>query len=223
MRIAHHRIPPILLTGWILAWMLLHLPASAQPSPTESPKLVLKLNPLSILVSTFNIQAEKPLNERFSGQIGLQIGAPTLQIFAPNLAEPVDYLVLGLTPELRYYISFHKRAVPRGAYLGAYLRMQHVRKQYGILAYDPDYFQNRAVIVTAQINALSGGFLLGYQFLIKNRLALDIFVGPRYGSAASAITIECPGCDGDERTAARAGMEFDGLDLRGGIGIGYAF
>jgi hypothetical protein len=197
--------------------------AAAQEKLGESPDLVLKVNPLSFVVSTFNIQAEKPFNERFSGQLGFQFGSPKVSVYALNLLEPVKYQLIGLTPEMRYYVSFAKKHLPQGAYLGAYLRLQHVRKEYRILAYDPDTFQDRMVDVTVKINAFAGGFVLGYQFVVKRVFYVDVFMGPRYGAAASRLSVGCAGCDGDERNASRPGLDFDGMDLRAGIGIGYGF
>lgn len=208
--------------GLLTIGCLLCLRAPAQ-SPKSGPANVIKINPLSLIVATFNVQAERRISTRFSAQIGLQLGRPKLGVFAENLPEPIQYSLLGLTPELRYYLSFQKRAVPRGPYLATFLRLQSVRMRYGILAYDPDEFEDLPVSVIAHKKAIAGGFLLGYQFIVKEHLGIDLFVGPRYGHAASRYEINCPTCDGDERMAAKPGMRFDGLDLRAGVAVGYAF
>ena len=200
-----------------------HGVAKAQKPISESPGMVLKINPLSLFVSTFNVQMERRLGTRFSGQIGFAVGAPTVAVYSPNLPEPIDYKLIGLTPELRYFLAFQRRQVPHGPYLGTYLRLQHVKKSYGIVAYDPDIFQEVNAEVNVNINSLNVGFVVGYQFFIKKRLAIDLFVGPRYGFAKSVYTMQCAGCDGDESVAQKPGMRFDGLDLRAGVGVGYGF
>lgn len=213
-------LPRLALTLICLGWRLL---AHTQGTKPTGPATVLKINPLSLGVATINLQAEHRISQRFSGQLGFQAGRPKVGVFAESLPEPIQYTIIGLTPELRYYLSFQKRAVPRGPYIGTYLRAQSVRMYYGILAYDPDTFQDLNVDVSVRRLAIAGGFLLGYQFLIKQRFALDLFIGPRYGYAKSKYTTTCPTCDGNERMAAKPGMRFDGLDLRAGIAVGYAF
>lgn len=197
--------------------------AFGQSGVQQSPGTILKINPLSIFVTTLNVQLEQRLTTRFSGQLGIAFGGPTVSVYSPNLPEPIDYVLFGITPELRFYLSFQKREVPRGPYLGTYLRMQKVRKRYTVSAYDPDDFQEKQTVVTYQIGSAAGGFVLGYQFFIKKRIAIDIFLGPRYSFANSVFAIDCETCDGDERPALKPGMTFDGLDLRAGIGIGYGF
>lgn len=194
----------------------------AQNAPT-GPANIVKLNPLSLGVATLNVQYERRISTRFSGQIGFHMGRPKVGVYAEVLPEPIQYGLIGITPELRYYLSFQKRAVPRGPYLAAYLRFQAVKMNYGIMAYDPDDFQDLPVMVTAHKRAVAGGFLLGYQFIISEHLGIDLFIGPRYGHAASKYAVSCPTCDGDERMAAKPGMRFDGLDLRAGVAVGYAF
>lgn len=196
--------------------------APAQKAPS-GPANVIKINPLSLGVATLNLQFERRISTRFTGQIGFHIGRPKVGVYAEVLPEPIQYGLIGLTPELRYYLSFQKRAVPRGPYLATYLRFQSVKMTYDILAYDPDDFQDIPVMVTASKRAVAGGFLLGYQFIISEHLGIDIFIGPRYGHARSRYQLSCPTCDGDERMAARPGMRFDGLDLRAGVAVGYAF
>lgn len=195
----------------------------AQKPMLESPRTVLKLNPFSLLVATGNFQVEHRLGDRFSAQLGFVIGGPSVSVNAPNLPKPINYTLVGLTPELRYYIAFHKRQVPRGVYLGTYLRLQHVRKRYEVNAYDPDRFQNVTVQADIKINAFGGGFVVGYQFFFKERFGLDLFIGPKYGHALSKYALQCPTCDGDERAVSKPGMTFDGLDLRAGVGFGYGF
>jgi hypothetical protein len=194
-----------------------------QVEKKEAPATVLKLNPLSLLVATGNVQIERRLGDRFSGQFGINFGRPKLKVYAPNLLKPVQYTLFTLTPEIRYYISFQKRQVPRGPYLAAYLRFHRVGKQYEIIAYDPDQFQNVLVEAHVRTTAFGGGFLLGYQFFFKDHFGLDLFIGPKYGHANSNYEYECPNCDGDERTAEKPGISYSGLDIRAGVGIGYGF
>lgn len=184
---------------------------------------VIKINPLSLMIGAGNLQFEHKFSKRFSAQMGIMVGAPKLRVFAEKLAQPIGYKVMGITPEIRYYLSFAKRAPPSGVYIGAYLRLQHVSERYNTHVYNPDAFQNVDVAVTISRNVFAGGFLIGYQFLIKEQFALDLFIGPRYGSASSHYILDCAACNGDEKLNAKVGLRFDGMDLRAGIGVGYAF
>jgi hypothetical protein len=207
------------------AVLLVLLPgtAVAQKPLVESPGTIVKINPMSLFVKTCNLQIEQRLSTRFSAQLGIAFGGPTVNVYSPNLPKPIDYTLVGITPEFRYFLSFQRRQVPRGSYLGAYLRVQRVNKSYEVIAYDPDYFHEVPAEVDIRINSLGGGFVVGYQFFLKKRVAIDIFMGPRYSFAKTQYAIGCPSCDGDELTAQRPGMTFDGLDLRAGVGLGYGF
>lgn len=219
-----HSFPTSMTVAFLcLLCLSLGKPSLAQGQAAPPGKNVVKINPLSLVVSTFSIQAERRLGTRFSGLVGGQLGWPKLSIFAPNLIAPIAYRIAGITPELRYYFSFLKRPVPKGPYLGVFLRYQRIRKEYSVTAYDPDRFQDVTVEVLAGIHAVSGGFLLGYQFVVGQHLSLDLFIGPKYGQAYAHYQILCPGCNGNERMAAKPGLQFDGIDIRAGLGVGYAF
>jgi Protein of unknown function (DUF3575) len=194
---------------------------SAIPAPPTL--MVLKTNPLSFIVEGFNVQVERSFGARFSGQIGLMAASPSLTIHAESLPEPIHYTILGLTPEFRYYFTFLKRPAPRGPYLASYLRLQHVQQRYQILALDPDRGENIPVDAAVTRHVLAGGFLVGCQLLIKRRFSIDGFMGPRYGRSFSNYRYSCQGCNGDERPIAKPGLPFQGIELRAGICIGYAF
>jgi hypothetical protein len=214
-----------------IAYGILGLYFSGLPCPlfTQSaitgppPVTVLKTNPFSFIVECFNIQVERSIGSRFSGQVGLMAAGPSLTIHAESLPEPIHYTILGLTPEFRYYFTFLKHPAPRGPYLASYLRLQHVQQRYQILALDPDQGENILVDAAVNRNILAGGFLVGCQLLIKQHFSIDGFMGPRYGRSLSNYRYSCQGCDGDERPIAKPGLPFQGIELRAGICVGYGF
>lgn len=192
-------------------------------SQSATPLNVLKINPLSLAILTFNAKIERCFSERFSGQLGIYLGAPRLKYHADSLPRGIQYVMLGITPELRFHPNFNRRSNPKGLFVAAYCKYAYVKEQYPSFAYDPDSLGT--ITATAQLrrHVASLGFLLGYQFLFKNRFALDLFIGPQYSASKTARNVACTDCDGDEQLIGRPGLRFDGIEPRAGICIGYAF
>lgn len=182
-----------------------------------------KLNPLSVFVLTANFQIERQINERFSFQFGAFAGGTSLGVLATELPNGVRYRWWGLTPELRYFISFNRMEVPTGFYVAPFLRLQHANRQFPGEAFDPDTQTNLAGNAILRTNSFGGGFLLGYQFITKTNFVLDLFMGPKYSSANSKVNFECTGCNGNETLNNSPGLKFDGIEPRAGIGLGFAF
>lgn len=204
--------------------LLLCLSRTGWAQASDSPRLnVVKVNPLSIFASTFNARWEHGLGDRFSLLLGAHVGAPKLHFNADLTADGIRYFLLGVTPELRYYISFVKNKPPKGLYASTHLRLAYVRQRFMGLVYEPGNLAQFEAAVLTRRKVISFGFLVGYQFLIKGRLAIDAFIGPQYSSSVPAYEIQCPTCDGDERVLGSPGLRFDGVEPRGGLSVGYAF
>jgi hypothetical protein len=191
--------------------------------PASSTNNLLKINPLSLFISTFNVKLEHRLNTRFSGQLGLHIGSPRLLVGDEALPNGVQYFYAGITPELRYYVAFHRVAQPKGLFVGTYCRYSLVKERYRTMLADPDRDLPTEGIVFLRRHVASLGFLIGYQLLLKDRIGLEIYIGPQYSSAAAKQKLLCSGCDGDEHAIGRPKLKFDGIEPRAGIVIGYAF
>jgi hypothetical protein len=211
------------LGGWLLIGLMWALPTHGQLVTSELPRHVVKLNPLSLAILTLNAKLERRLNERFSGQVGVYVGAPRLKYKADSLPRGIQYFMLGITPELRFHVNFNHRPNPSGAFVAAYCKYTFVKERYASLAYEPD--DPGTIITPARIRRHVGslGFLIGYQFLFKERFALDLYIGPQYSASATLREATCRDCDGDEALIGRPGLRFDGVEPRAGIAVGYAF
>ena len=182
-----------------------------------------KINPLSLGVLTLNVQGERQLNDRFSAQMGAFLGGTSLSIYADELPEGIKYRWWGLTPELRYFISFNRMDVPKGFYVAPFLRFQRVREAFKGEAHDPDTKLILAGDVDLRRNSIGGGFMLGYQLITARNFVLDLYMGPKYSSANSKIEFSCSTCNGNEVLINQPGLHFDGIEIRAGLSLGFAF
>lgn len=183
----------------------------------------IKINPLSLFALTPNVQYERQLNDRFSGQIGVFGGGVNLRDEKSGIPGKIKYHWWGITPEVRYFISFTRMQVPRGLYVAPFMRYQRYNEQYVDQVFDPD----RGGMIWARVENSSGlfggGFLLGYQLIGKSGFVLDMYMGPKYGSGREKVTIDCTTCNGNEVPTGDRGLSFEGVKPRAGISLGYFF
>jgi Protein of unknown function (DUF3575) len=215
---SRHHFFTICLLGGCLISLMGKVFAQGEPRKT-----ILKVNPLSILVATANVKVERRLDQRFSAQIAAYIGAPRLAYNADSVAKQVRYFYVGIVPELRYHISFIRVPNPRGLYTSVFGRYAYVEQHYAADAFSPTSSMVVRGKVTLHRHVASIGFLIGYQFMIDDRVALDAYIGPQYSTSQTLSTFTCPTCVGDEQHIAKPGLRFDGIEPRIGLAVGYAF
>ena len=153
---------------------------------------VLKINILSPIVKTFNISYERAINETSSFQIGF--------FYTGYTDDVTTFKGFGITPEYRFYLS--DTPAPEGVYVAPFLRYQSFTIE------DEDYSDS------ADFSAFGGGLVIGKQWVFKEKITLDIFLGPAYYSGK--VSGESSGATYD--TGA-----FDGFGLRTGINFGFKF
>lgn len=181
---------------------------------------VLKLNPLSLGVATLNVQAEQRLNDRFSAQLGIYGGGSYIPLAASALSGQ-RLRHFGLTPELRFHTQFNKVDFPEGFFFAGYLRYRRIVQTYLGPVEDPDQ-QAQEALIKSRRNNIGWGALLGYSFLWGDHFVLDAFLGPQFSLGRRKVELRCSACTGNEY-AVPVGLDRAGLDLRAGIGVGYAF
>jgi hypothetical protein len=152
---------------------------------------VLKINILSPIVRTLNIQYERVLNESSAFQLGF---------FYTGYSDDVTtWRGFGITPEYRFYLS--DSPAPAGVFVAPFLRYQ---------AFDVEDDIGGA----AKFSAFGGGLIIGKQWLFKDKITLEVFIGPSYLVG--------------EVKEATSGVEFDsgafeGFGVRTGITFGFKF
>lgn len=172
---------------------------SSQQALAQRQHNVVKINPLSLAVSTFNASYERALSRTKSVQFGV--------LYTGVNYENVKYSGIVLTPEVRFYLT--RREGLNTWYLAPFARYQN-------LELSADFRDGSTTEAT--LNGFGVGAMGGYQWLLgrKDRFCIDVFFGPSYSFAELEIESglnEIP-------TVASA---FEGFGIRTGLGIGLAF
>jgi hypothetical protein len=154
---------------------------------------VVKINIFSPIVKTFNIQYERAINETSSFQLGL--------FYTGYSNDDTKFSGFGITPEYRFYLS--ETPAPQGVYVAPFVRYQSFKIE------EKDVTNSEA-----DFSAFGGGLILGKQWVFKEKVVLDIFIGPAYYSGK----ISGETSDGDFDTDV-----FDGFGIRTGICFGLNF
>lgn len=153
-----------------------------------------KINIFSPIFKTINVSYERVLKETSSFQLGFYYTGASLS--------SLKYSGFGITPEYRFYLS--ETAAPQGFYAAPFLRYQSVN-----LTVDGSSSE-------ANFSAVGGGLVVGKQWVFKQLVTLDLFIGPSYSSGKVDVK------SGSEDDFNISGA-FDGFGLRTGLTLGVAF
>jgi len=164
----------------------------------QDPGNIIKVNYLSLVVSTINVAYEKGLSEKTSGQF-------QFYYWMGGKVGDVQYGGFGVTPEFRFYPSGNAL---RGFFLGPFIRYQN----WSIEDTEPDPVSGLQAKGTYQ--SFGGGVVLGGQFVFGDVVSLDIWGGPAFNSGS--VTYE-DNADGN------ISVTGDGFTFRFGTTVGLAF
>jgi len=169
----------------IVFFWLFPLMAGAQDTIVPDYKNIVKVNSAALLVSNISLLYERKLNThwtllagtgyRWGGSVPKVLGLGDVIVSS----ETNGITGFSFTPEVRYYFNFCEcGGSPSGFYAGLYGRLT---KYYGSLTFNLwngiEYYD---ALVTSNLREFGGGLQLGYQFIFKQRWAVDImFAGPR--------------------------------------------
>jgi hypothetical protein len=160
---------------------------------TYAQQNVIKINILAPIVKTFNVQYERALNDQSSLQLGF--------FYTGYSTGDSKFSGFGITPEYRFYLS--ETAAPQGVYIAPFVRYQSFTIEDDVADAEADF------------TAFGGGVILGKQWIFKEKVALDIFLGPAYYSGNVDVK---SGNEDDLEVGA-----FDGFGLRAGVCFGFRF
>jgi hypothetical protein len=152
---------------------------------------VLKINIFSPIAKTFNIQYERKVSSSSSFQLGFYYSGFSIT--------ETDFSGIGITPEYRFYLS--DTEAPNGVFVAPFIRYQNFSVSNGT---------DKGTLTT-----LGGGLIIGKQWIFKEKVALDIFIGPKYSSRNVTVTSGTDTFD--------TGKGLDGFGVRAGVCFGLAF
>jgi Protein of unknown function (DUF3575) len=178
-------------------------------------KYIAKLDLLAPAARTFQLQLERTYNKSNSLCLGLLYSDQTEAI--TNAAFLYRFAA---TLENRYYLS--KMASPKGFYLSTFVRYQWMRTDDWVYNYLYDATGNYIYInqyVTRKLNTFGLGINLGYQAVFKDRIALDVYLGPVYNTGDKRVNLNNP----YEYRPNESFKPYVGYFVRAGLAIGYCF
>ncbi|HZH96998.1 MAG TPA: DUF3575 domain-containing protein [Flavisolibacter sp.] len=155
-----------------------------------------KVNILSPIVKSGSFFYERAVNESSSVQLGVG--------FTAYKADMVKISGLFITPEYRFYLSDQ---VMNGFYIGPFARYQNLKIE--------DSESDPRNPDKATLSTIGGGLLIGKQWMLKDIVTFDIFLGPSYNNGKLKVT------SGDDILEIPATL--NGFGLRTGITLGIAF
>jgi hypothetical protein len=162
--------------------------ASAQNS-------VFKINILSPIVRTLNVSFEQAINEKSSFQLGFYYTGVSVG--------DLEYRGFGITPEYRIYLGDNE--APDGFYVAPFVRYQAINMTLEDSNEEAD------------LNTFGGGVLIGRQWIFKERVSLDLFLGPSFSGG------EVKAKGGSDADAFDVSGGFSGFGVRAGVTLGIAF
>ncbi|RXF67267.1 DUF3575 domain-containing protein [Arcticibacter tournemirensis] len=167
-------------------------------------KNLLKINVPAIAVNNFSIQYERAVGKKISAGLSFRFmpksGLP-LKSQLENLIDDDDtwYQIqdmktsnFAFTPEVRFYFG---KSVFRGFYVAPFAKIAHYTADLPDFEYDVDMSSNgmgtitETIPLSARLNTVTGGVLLGAQWKLSKVLYLDWWIfGPQYGWSKGHLT-----------------------------------
>lgn len=163
-------------------------------SSVKAQENVIKINIFSPIVKTFNASFERKINATSSFQIG--------GFFTSYSPDNTSFSGFGVTPEYRFYLS--ETEAPAGVYIAPFIRYQSFKVENTL-----DGSNDKGTL-----SLFGGGVVVGKQWIFKEKISLDIFIGPQYSSGNVKVT---SGADSFDTNI------FDGFGIRTGLTLGFAF
>jgi hypothetical protein len=187
----------------ILAFLTFSTSVFAQ-SNTEK-KNIIKINLLSPIVRTASLFYERVVSQNSSVMLGFY--------YTGFKSGDTQLSGFGLTPAYRFYLS-NKYQAPAGFYVSPYLRYQHFSLTNTYYSGNPNYPTGTD---TGTFKAFGGGLELGYQWIFRDIITLNIFGGVGYATTATTSS-------SNGRVYFNSGG-FDGFDSSRllGVALGVAF
>lgn len=142
---------PYLVIGLLTLFISLGLTAQAQNN-------AIKINILSPIFKTLNLSYEHKVSSTGALQLGF--------FYTGASSDDTSFKGIGITPEYRFYLS-DTEAI-EGVYIGPFVRYQNFN------------LSNDNSNDEGTLKTFGGGLVLGRQWVFKEKITLDTFIGPQY-------------------------------------------
>jgi len=159
----------------------------------------IKLNIFSPFVRTGSLFYERQVTTGTSAQLGV--------FFTRFNIGDTKFSGIGVTPEYHFYVGGEAL---KGFYLGPYLRFQRFS-----VSKDMENASGQTVKAEGVLKTYGGGVIAGYQFVLGKHFTIDPFLGVGYDKYSL-----------DLKAGRKENLDvgtFNGISLRPGLNIGYAF
>ena len=170
------------------------LMAAGALTSAKAQENVVKVNIFSPIFKTLNLSYERKISANSSLQLGF-----LYTFYSP---EDASFSGIGLTPEYRFYLS--DTEAPAGVYVSPFLRYLKFSAEG-----TEDGNSNKGTL-----SIFGGGVTIGKQWIFKEKISLDVFIGPQFLSADY------------NQTSGQGDLDygiFDGFGVRAGLTFGFAF
>jgi len=177
--------------------------SSAQSSGSEDPeqKNLVKWNAGALLLNNFSFQYERAITRKISVAMGLRF-APKSGFAADSKLKDLidndetwenikDFKTgnIAFTPEVRFYMG---KGGFQGFYFAPFLRYARysaeIPYQFDVDDNSEQGYYTETIPLDGNVATLTGGLLLGAQWTIGKRFALDWWIlGPNYGTSSGNI------------------------------------
>jgi hypothetical protein len=193
-------------------------------------KNVVKLNLFGLFASSYTLAYERVLNDKMAVQLSVGYRSYNFAEVTIGTWNTKDtYAGPTIVGEFRYYVTNASKDVPRGFYVAPFVRYSsYTEKVESSDSSDPT---NNSYNYTTKwtTSSIAGGAMLGYQWLVADRVSLDVFAGPQYKSrkVGDVTTTWADGTtttyDGSNYVFANTKGLTSGAGVRVGFNIGFAF
>lgn len=205
----------------ILALLLFFVASS---SSVFAQKTVVKVNPLGLVFGQISLGIEHAITDKHAA--ALFVHRNSFKYGSVTNYGRLEVKGFGFTPEYRFYIWSPTESAPNGFYASPYMRFRFFNGTYELekdienpVSGETETYKGNGSI---DVNVIGGGAMIGYQAIIKERFALDFFLGGG-GASYSPSDVELTYNDdaGTKEVRTPGGLFLPAVRI--GLALGVAF
>lgn len=184
---------------------------------SDNPQNVIKIKLFPFLWRVTSLQYERTLKDNLSIACDVNFMFYSASISSSSLqSAKASYTGFGVSPELRFYPGAN---APRGFFIAPYATYFTM----GLKVEGKDANGSTGSASISGINAIGGGALLGWKWLIADVFAIEAHLGVNYLSFSTPDRIDITYADGTKSTEPAPSLSAEGVIPTGGISLGYGF